>query len=1154
MKAILKTAAIILSILTLGSALASCGSLSSSNRNEETLSGYVDAEQFVGLNPSTLLEKLNSNNYTMDVTTNRTGTENSSNSTIQLVKFDQYVRSVSYVDGMREEGYFDFSNNRMIFLDNGQWKHMESYTYNHSSMLEEIFGMSTSTFFSSSNYTFDEASSTYRMKQDAINNYLNGASNAVAFISITDKGSEYEIKITSNSEGEIFELVANISFTYQSFDLPWSVLHDQNNNDNIYEEEEGDDGYVEDNYYDMFVGEEEFIEGFNVYVQLMKDGNYCVTNCEYSEEVTIPAQFNGTKITRIGRYAFSNIDQETVSIPLSVTTIDDHAFSGAYLDYIDIPNSVTTLGKSVFQYSCVRYVTLSESITAIPDYTFDKCYQLKSISLPHTIVSIGERAFYECTALDKLTIPEGVTEIGKNALASCDFNELVYTGDAVLVLNDIWYTDDMKAIVYVPQHVTEVTVPASVTDVSYSFANLTNLKKVSFAKTSKILEIGHYAFFDCRKLESVSIPDSVKVINENAFAYCSALTSLTLPSSLEKICNSAFSYCMLESIELPESLTHIDAYAFANSNIDSIHIPANVLDVASTAFYRCSSLKRITVSSYNERYIAIEDCLVDADSSILVFSTTASIPADNRITTIGDHALANGEDLVNIYIPRNITHIGGNAFSGVFNASIYIPSSVGFIASYAFCEYTQFIFCEADSKPSTWEDNWNYAEVPVTWGFSKNKIPTGELEFNLVEGSYGDYYIVSGIGSVTNKTVIIPQTYNGLPVTAIEYNSFSNLGIETIVIPEGITSIGSYAFSGTKISSLHLPSTLITIQSSAIWSCDNLTSITVAAGNEEYHASGNCLIDTRSQILVAGIANSVIPTDGSVKIIGTQAFYSNNRIEEFTIPDSINQIFSSAFGYCKNLKVVNIGSGLRLVNGEAFENCESLASFNVSLNNPYLRGEGANLINKQENKLIRGDDINNIPDGITDIGYGAFSNRNFTEITIPEGITFIDTYAFSDCYYLNKVHLPSTLERINEGAFDGCELEEITMATGNRYYFVSGNCLIEKATGTLVQGTSNSVIPQDGSVKIIGDNAFSGIGIVSVVIPDSVLEIGYWAFSYCYELEYIYIPSSVVTMGSSVFYNVEDFDINCESKKLPSTWNAGWLDGAYEYSIYWNVK
>ena len=114
--------------------------------------------------------------------------------------------------------------------------------------------------------------------------------------------------------------------------------------------------------------------------------------------------------------------------------------------------------------------------------------------------------------------------------------------------------------------------------------------------------------------------------------------------------------------------------------------------------------------------------------------------------------------------------------------------------------------------------------------------------------------------------------------------------------------------------------------------------------------------------------------------------------------------------------------------------------------------------------------------------------------------------------------------------FAGCSgLREIIVAEGNTKYRSVGNCLIDAATATLMQGCASSVIPTDGSVTSIGDSAFSGHSeLLSLTVPDGVVSIGHQAFAMCYGLTRITLPESVNYIGISAFFECPRLTLFCE--------------------------
>jgi hypothetical protein len=126
------------------------------------------------------------------------------------------------------------------------------------------------------------------------------------------------------------------------------------------------------------------------------------------------------------------------------------------------------------------------------------------------------------------------------------------------------------------------------------------------------------------------------------------------------------------------------------------------------------------------------------------------------------------------------------------------------------------------------------------------------------------------------------------------------------------------------------------------------------------------------------------------------------------------------------------------------------------------------------------------------------------KVTIPEGIDELHVATFYECTNLQTVELPASLTEVSYLAFMGCDnLANISIEKNSKYHSAD-NCLIETDTKTLIVGAANSVIPSDGSVETIGENAFyERAALSTIVIPDSVKNIGKLAFSGCTALRYV---------------------------------------------------
>ena len=190
---------------------------------------------------------------------------------------------------------------------------------------------------------------------------------------------------------------------------------------------------------------------------------------------------------------------------------------------------------------------------------------------------------------------------------------------------------------------------------------------------------------------------------------------------------------------------------------------------------------------------------------------------------------------------------------------------------------------------------------------------------------------------------------------------------------------------------------------------------------------------------------------------------------------------------------------------------------------------------------------------VTTIGTAAFSGcENITSITIGDKVKSINENAFVGCTGITSISIGSGVKTINPSAFLGCiSVSRISVSSSNTVYYSSGNCLIERETGTLVLGCKNSSIPNDGTITAIGPNAFYFCALYSIVIPNSVTKIGNsaflgstitsidlgqnvttidaYAFACCDRLTNIYLSDSTSFIGDYAFIGCENLYFNIYS-------------------------
>jgi hypothetical protein len=239
-----------------------------------------------------------------------------------------------------------------------------------------------------------------------------------------------------------------------------------------------------------------------------------------------------------------------------------------------------------------------------------------------------------------------------------------------------------------------ITIPNSVTSIEYNaFYDCNSLTSITIP--SNVTSIGDYAFYYCRSLTSITIPNNVTSIGNYTFSSCRSLTSITIPNNVTSIGNYAFSSCnSLTSINIPDNVTSIGDYAFyVCESFTSINIPDSVTSIGRSAFSGCNSLTQIEVDASNTEYSSDNGVLYNKDITTLFTypsgktGTFYNIP--DSVTIIRETAFLNTSSLTSVNIPDSVTTIEWGAFGYTSLTSVTIPNSVTSIDYYAFGECTK---------------------------------------------------------------------------------------------------------------------------------------------------------------------------------------------------------------------------------------------------------------------------------------------------------------------------------------------------------------------------------------------------------------------------------------------------------------------------------
>lgn len=630
-----------------------------------------------------------------------------------------------------------------------------------------------------------------------------------------------------------------------------------------------------------------------VVYQVSLDGSYAtVVGYEgTSEIVNIAETYQNVPVKTIGKWAFFYRAFERIFIPDGVTHIEEEAFMGSYLGSISIPNSVTYISDLAFSYypdvecynvegnlkylgnssnkylvlmgttdTFVSSVSINENCKFIYSFAFRDCYQLETVIMPDSVISIGTGVFERCP-LKNITIPDSLIHIGQYTLNSTNlqinFNiedNLVYVGS----------TNNKYLILAgtIDDSISSITINENCKIIySRAFANCTELKSITIPNS--VVCVGGLYFapivetiyceaesqpsdWDCcdwKGVQSVvwghEIKDEMKedtdstglqyrLINGNTeyevVGYNGNSKGVEIPATykdlpITSIGANAFYNCdFLTTIVMPDSVTSFGDYAFAGCTLlRDITIPSDLTFVGKGAIDNCDSLelkfyvknKVVYLGSQNNEYLIAVGTIDDSISSLKI---------NENCKIIYSGAFENCVELTSITFPNSVISIGENAFANCTELiSITIPSSVTSIGENA------FLSCAAS------------------------------LSSIVVDESNTKYY--------SKDNCLIETATNSLI-----------LGCNNSIIPNNVTSIGSYAFSCCdKFTSIVIPDSVTVIGNYAFEGCDSLTTITFGK---------------------------------NVASIGKNAFMYCTSLKTIIIPRTVTSIDKSLFYRCSNLETI----------------------------------------------------------------------------------------------------------------------------------------------------------------------------------------------------------------------------------------------------------
>ena len=631
-------------------------------------------------------------------------------------------------------------------------------------------------------------------------------------------------------------------------------------------------------------------------------------------------------------------------------------------------------------------------------------------------------------------------------------------------------------------------------------------------QTYDVTSIGWWAFANCQKMTSVTIPNSVTSIASSAFVWCKGLTSINIPSSVETIGSYAFSKCGgLTDITIPEGVKSIDRWAFYECDaLTSVSLPASIGSIGEHAFHGCENLNKVEYKSIESlcsiKFNWLSNPLYYAHHLYIAGSEVSDLVIPSGIKAIGDYAFQGANKLKTITIGNDVEEIGAWAFSGctgLTTNTCVIPDNVKKINDCAFYN-TNFRFVTIGSGIESFGlkifdfDNEDL-EDPVGkpsiayWLYDTNlheELPAGyetlDIDANYVLNDSCAKYMKSGLRNIT----VCPAISNIFEVNGIKYVSDDNtichvIGGMPVEGSEDVTIPASLTYGGNTMS-------VANIMPYAFYGCTQMETLEI-----------NC-------------------TDS----IGQNAFQNCTSLRDITINSDLKFIGDNAFNGCK--KVTNLMT--KALTPPVCEKASAISAFRTtckvvlyeSAKSAYKKATGwkdftavcatniDNIIDVDDWKLVYNEKKdtcfvlgNNTEDAdivipatvsyegntmaVTKVLPFAFFNSEFVKTVVMDDIEVINANAFYGCANILSITLGEQLTDIEETAFKNCK-KVIRITSKNATAPVCG----KNAINDINKDKCKVLIPADAAEAYKADNTWTAfkalcpVDIDNIFVADSI--------------------------------------------------------------------
>lgn len=854
----------------------------------------------------------------------------------------------------------------------------------------------------------------------------------------------------------------------------------------------------------------------------------------------------GNNLNDIGVSAFKGcVALTAVKLPDLVTTIGDSCFEDCIkLTYATLGNSLEFLGNNSFKNcKALTEITMPNTTTSIGHGAFENCSNLSLVTLNNGLLTMGTNTFKGCKSLLAMTIPGSVTDIGRGSFDGCSMISSVNFQAGQNPITIANFPDSPIKTLRIGRNMTYAC-----SGVSSPFKDKKTLTRVLFSG-NYVTTLYDYLLDGCSAITQITLPSNLETINTYVFRGCTGLTNMSIPGTVTSIGNNSFEGCSgLKDLVFEDGSADItlgsESGLFSGSPLESLFVGRNIKHSAEkpeqSPFYGQELLTNLRIS--NTGYVTtLCDYFVDKATTLKTVvipegvtkirqysfancNSLVSITFPESLDQIGQYGFADCKSLVNVTLPNNLASIGQYGFTGCTSMeritlsgklhamntgllygctnlkSLSIPASVTSVADRAIglCpNITSLIFEDASSVITVGIADDNLGMCAET-GLETLYIGRNINYTATADAGYSPFYNLKKLKDVTFNM-------NGTITNLGDYYLAGCSAVESLTLPQSITSIGSYGFyDDSSLAAVNFPTKVEILKNNLFANCLKLEEFTIYPAVTSIE--DNVFINCASLAKVTFQDNTGLLTIGRRKVnnnyasifadspitslyLGrwlvydvtqesTSPFYSQRSLTDLKFGSTVGDIGKYLFEKCSALKVANI-PGVESIGEKAFYYCTSLND--LKLNN------GTKSLGEQSFANCSGLKNIELPPSVISLSDGCFMNcTNIVSVNLGTSLEIIGPRAFTNCTSLRELTIPETVYGLGVESFQNC----------TAIPFVN--------------------IPK--GISSVGARSFQGCtGVQWITLSNRVTSLGAQSFDGCSNIRYIKSYNEVPPVGMPSF-------------------------------------